>query len=247
MKAAPDAQLRLLDLQALDTQLDQLAHRRSTLPEIAELADLAKRLDPLHDDIVRAETEDSDQAREQTKIENDVDLVRSRAARDQQRLDSGAVSSPKELENLQHEIASLSRRQIDLEEQVLEVMERREEMQHRIVELHTESDRLTVEHAEADTRRRGSESWIDTQAADVRRHRDEVAAELPADLLALYEKVRASSGGTGAAALHRAQCQGCHLTLSGQDVVDLRAAAADEVVRCEECRRILVRTPESGL
>jgi predicted nucleic acid-binding Zn-ribbon protein len=247
VKADPFVQLRLLDLQALDTTLDQLAHRRATLPEIAELASLNGRLAGLRDDIVRVSTEDSDLGREQTKIETDVELVQTRARRDQQRLDSGSVSSPKELENLQHEITSLGRRQGDLEDQVLEVMERREEVQSRLSGLTRQRDELAEQQDQALERQTVAFAGIDADSAKAAGERATLAAGMPEDLLALYEKVRAGSGGTGAAALFRGACQGCHLSLSGQDLVNMRAAASDEVWRCEECRRILIRTGESGL
>jgi hypothetical protein len=135
LKAAASDQQRLLDVQALDTRLDQLAHRRRTLPEHAALAELETELGVLRDQQVEAETEQSDLARELKKAEGDVDQVRARAERDQQRLDAGQVSSPKELESLQHEIATLGNRQGDLEEVVLEIMERLESSQSRSSEL----------------------------------------------------------------------------------------------------------------
>ena len=77
--------------------------------------------------------------------------------------------------------------------------------------------------------------------------REDIAGQVGADLLALYEKIRTSSGGTGAAALRQRRCGGCQLELNAVDLQQIRTAADDEVARCEECRRILVRTPESGL
>ena len=68
-----------------------------------------------------------------------------------------------------------------------------------------------------------------------------------AELVALYEKIRARENGVGAAALHQRRCPGCRLELTASDVSRLRDAAPDEVLRCEQCQRILVRTPESGL
>lgn len=247
MKAAPQAQLRLLDLQALDTRLDQLAHRRASLPETAELAGIDGQLAALRGEIVRVETDDSDLAREQSKIETEVELVAGRAARDQQRLDAGQVSSPRELENLQHELVSLGKRQSDLEDQVLEVMERRETLQGRLTELRAQNDRLLARQRELGETQSAAFAEIDAEAADASGRRAALAGELPPDLMTLYEKVRAASGGVGAAALQRGQCQGCHLSLSGSDLAAVRAAADDEVVRCEECRRILVRTAESGV
>jgi predicted nucleic acid-binding Zn-ribbon protein len=247
VKAAAEAQLRLLDLQALDTRLDQLAHRRSSLPELAEIADVEGRLTRLRSDLVRVETQDSDEGREQTKIENEIDLVRTRAVRDQQRLDAGQVSSPRELENLQHEIGSLAARQADLEDRALEVMERREALQASAGELAAERDRLVAQRADAEQRRDQALAEIEAAAADAAGRRATLADELPDDLIALYEKVRAASGGVGAAALHRGRCEGCHLSLPGSELAAVRGAPADEVVRCDECRRILVRTAESGV
>ena len=126
LNAEPADQIRLLEVQALDARIAQLDHKRRTLPEHTELDRLGADLAQLRDLLVAAQTEESDTAREQTKAEQDVDQVRQRATRDQQRLDSGAVTSPKDLENLQREIVSLAKRQGDLEDIVLEVMERRE-------------------------------------------------------------------------------------------------------------------------
>ncbi len=247
MNAAPDVQLRLLDLQALDASLDRLAHRRRTLPELEQIASLTTRVGALDGDIVITETEDRDLAREQKKLEDEVDLVQTRMQRDQQRHDAGSVSSPRELENLQSEIESLRRRRGDLEDGVLELMEQREEVQTRVATLREERTTTGGALTEAEQRRDAAYAEIDAETDKAGQQRAELAANLPADLLALYEKLRASSGGVGAAALYRGRCEGCHLQLNTTDLAAIRDAAPDAVVRCEECRRILVRTPESGL
>jgi len=246
VKAAPDDQLRLLDLQALDSTLDRLAHRRRTLPEIEQADELAGRVAQLADDVVLVETEDSDLGREQSKLEGDIDIVRTRMQKDQERLDTGQVSSPRELENLQSEIESLKRRQSDLEDEELEIMERREAVQTRADELKAERERLAETLTETEQRRDTTFAEIDAESEKTSQQRAELSTSIPGELLTLYEKVRASSG-VGAAALHRGRCEGCHLQLNTTDLNRLRDAAPDEVVRCEECRRILVRTEESGL
>ena len=247
MKAAPDDQLRLLDLQALDSTLDRLVHRRRALPELAEIEELQARLTRLADDVVLLETEDSDLGREQSKIDADVDQVRTRTQRDRQRLDAGQVGSPRELENLQSEIESLHRRQSELEDVELEVMEKREVVQGRLDELRREREQTALTLNESEQRRDTTWAEIDAEADKTTTQRTELAATLPADLLDLYEKVRASSGGVGAAALRRGQCEGCHLQLNTTDLNRIRDADPGEVLRCEECRRILVRTADSGL
>ncbi|WP_113704608.1 zinc ribbon domain-containing protein [Nonomuraea lactucae] len=246
MKAAPEAQKRLLDLAELDSAADRLAHRRRTLPELAEIDEQSKRYAKLATEVIEAETEASDLAREQAKAESDVDTVRARADRDQKRLDSGAVTSPKDLAGLQSEIASLHRRQGDLEEVVLEIMERREAADSKVADLRAKRDELAATRTDAEDRRDAALAEIDKEAAEVQTRRAAVAGEIPADLLGLYGKLR-DQYGVGAAMLRGGRCQGCKVALSIAEMNQIKAAPHDEVVRCEECRRILVRTAESGL
>jgi predicted nucleic acid-binding Zn-ribbon protein len=143
--AEPAAQLRLLDLQALDSRLDQIAHKRRTLPQLATITELEGRLAALRDRIVASETEVDDLERGLAKAEADVEQVRTRAARDQELLASGRVGSAKDLENLQHEVASLARRQGDLEDAELEVMEKLEDARAALGVLTTERDGLRAQ------------------------------------------------------------------------------------------------------
>ncbi len=246
MNAAHSVQLRLLDLQAADTALAQLTHRRRTLPELAALAERTTRAETLGHDIVDAETALGDIATEQRRLENEIDAVRSRTVRDDQRLQAGGVPS-KELEGLQHEIASLARRQSALEDEVLEVMEQREQSESALAELSSQRDALAVEIAELERVRDAVFAEIDAAASTRAADRAAVTADLPGDLLALYEKAREHGGGVGAAILQQRRCEGCRIELSGSELSAVRSAAEDEVVRCENCRRILVRTAESGL
>ena len=247
MKASPEAQQRLLELADVDAELSRLEHRRRTLPEIAEADQITARDRALHDEIVAVDAEEKDLAREQGKAEADVEQVRTRIERDRARLDSGQVSSARDLETLQSEIVSLARRQSDLEEIVLDVMERREAAQSRHQALAAERAALAGQLEAVAGRRDTALAEMAEEAGKAQDRRARVTAEEPADLLALYEKLRAQHGGTGAAALRGGRCQGCHLSLNTVDLNRIRAAAPDEVLRCEECRRILVRTPESGL
>lgn len=247
MRADPAAQLRLLDLQALDTKLGQLEHRRRSVPQAAQLVELDTRAAALRDREVVLRTAISDLEREQAKAEADVAQVRSRIARDQSLLDSGSVASARQLEDLQREIESLTRRISTLEDEELAVMERLDEAQGRAARVAAESAELAAVRQAAARERDAAYGDVDLEVARVQHERSRVVAEIPADLLALYDRIRADSGGVGAAALHRARCQGCQLTLTPADLGRIRSESADEVVRCEECRRILVRVPESGL
>jgi predicted nucleic acid-binding Zn-ribbon protein len=201
----------------------------------------------LRDQIVVAETEQSDLARELSKAEGDVDQVRARAERDQQRLDAGQVSSPKELEGLQHEIATLARRQSDLEEIVLDVMERLESSQSRASELAAQQETARAKATELTALRDTTTAEIDADATQLSAQRNTQAGAIDAALITLYEKIREQQGGVGAAELRQRRCGGCRLELNNVEINELRDADPDEVMRCDECRRILVRTGESGL
>jgi predicted nucleic acid-binding Zn-ribbon protein len=244
VKAAPEAQRRLLDLQAVDTALAQLAHRRKTLPELAEIETVAREISALEDERVRAQVAVDDLDRDISRFEKDIEQVRVRKDRDQARLDAGGAM--REIEGLQHELATLNRRQSELEDAELELMEQREAAEVTLGEV---KGRLAaaVERREAAERRR------DEALADIAKEeefksssRAPLAGDLPADLVALYDKIRLDSG-LGAALFSHGRCGGCRIELYGADLARVKAAPADEVVRCEECRRIMVRTAESGL
>jgi uncharacterized protein len=244
--AAAQDQWRLLDVQAHDTRLAQLAHRQKTLPEHEQVATLTARLAQVRDELVAARTTATDIGREVAKAENDVDLVRQRAKRDQARLDSGQ-GSPKDLAALQSEIAALAQRQSVLEDAELEVMERQEAAEAAVTAVTAEQERLTGELETAQARLDEATTGIAEESAKETAARESAAAGLPADLLALYERVRANSGGVGAARLYQRRCEGCRLELPPNELGQIRAAAEDAVIRHEDCGRILVRTADSGL
>ena len=247
MKASPEAQLRLLELADIDAELGRIEHRRRGLPEHAEVVRLEARDTELRDSIAALTAQISDLRREQAKAEADVEQVRSRIDRDRQRLDSGKVSTPRELENLQSEVQSLQRRQSDLEEVVLDVMERFEGGQASLDQAAAERERLGTELASVTAARDLALAELAEQLSKAADRRIEVTATLAADLLDLYDKLRTQHGGVGAAALRHRSCQGCNLAMNTVDLNAIRAAPDDEVLRCEECRRILVRTADSGL
>ncbi|MBT2479772.1 zinc ribbon domain-containing protein [Streptomyces sp. ISL-94] len=247
MNAEPADQIRLLDIQALDVRLSQLVYKRESLPEHAEVDSLAKDLSQQRDLLVAAQTQASDAAREQTKAEQDVDQVRQRATRDQQRLDSGVGISARDVANLQSEVVSLAKRQGDLEDIVLEVMERLEAAQERVTELTDRVAALEGKLTDATARRDAATGEIDAEAAKIAKDREVIVASVPADLMALYEKIRVKQGGVGAARLYQRRCEGCRLELDMAEVNEIKATPRDQVVRHDNCGRILVRTADSGI
>ncbi|GAA1479051.1 C4-type zinc ribbon domain-containing protein [Nocardioides aestuarii] len=184
---------------------------------------------------------------EQRKIDADVEQAKSRRTRDQQRVDSGEIGNPKDLQRMLGELESLQRRVTTLEDEELEVMQKVEDAQRELDGLTSELAQLDEQLAAATTARDEKTADLDRQLADLTAERVPMAAELPEDLLALYDRLREQKGGTGAAALRARQCGGCMLSLDPAELSVIRGASPDEVVRCEECQRILVRTSESGL
>ncbi|WP_330334995.1 C4-type zinc ribbon domain-containing protein [Streptomyces sp. NBC_00536] len=247
MNAEPADQIRLLDVQALDVRLSQLDHKRNSLPEHLELESLTSDLTQQRDLLVAAQTQESDAAREQVKAEQDVDQVRTRTVRDQARLDSGVGVSARDLANLQSELVSLAKRQGDLEDVVLDVMERRESAAERVAELSARVTALQGKADDATVRRDAALAAFDTDAAKVAKDRELIVASIPAPLIALYEKIRAKQNGVGAAKLYQRRCEGCRLELDMAEVNEIKSAARNEVVRHENCGRILVRTADSGI
>ncbi|MFV2101350.1 zinc ribbon domain-containing protein [Micromonospora sp. LOL_024] len=245
MKADPQVQRRLLDLQAIDTALAQLAHRRRSLPERAELEALARELSALEDERVRAQVAVDDLDRDIARLEKDVDQVRARKSKDEDRLAVG-TGPARELEALQHELVSLNRRQSDLEDAELELMEQRETAQAVLDGIERRLTEARERRIVTGQRRDDSLAEIGREEEFKRSARQPLANDLPADLVQLYDRIRGDTG-LGAALLAAGRCGGCRLDISGADLSRIRKADPAEVVRCEDCRRIMIRTNESGL
>jgi predicted nucleic acid-binding Zn-ribbon protein len=234
-------------VQELDSRADQLRHQRANLPEITEIVTLQGKRTDVENLARDARIVVDDLTAEQQKVDADVEAVRSRRTRDRDRMDRGLITNPKDLERMQHELESLERRISSLEDDELEVMEKLEEAQAELVKLEGMVAEADEQIAGLSTTRDGKLAGIDEELAKVTTDRGPAAEGLPAELLALYDRLREQKGGVGAAELRARQCGGCRLSLDQAELNRIRGLAADEVVRCEECQRILVRTPESGL
>ena len=184
---------------------------------------------------------------EQKRADQDVEQVKTRRERDQGMIDAGQVKDPKALERMLGELQSLHRRINSLEDVELEVMERLETAQTALESRTAELEAMDAEESELRAAFQQKAGDLQDELTAAQEERATTSAGLPADLLALYEKLRAQKDGVGAAALRRRECEGCRLTLNASDLGIIAKAPTDEVLRCEECNRILVRTGESGL
>ena len=237
----------MLDVQEIDARADQLRHQRATLPQLAEIAALRESRLQWELDQRDAQIVVDDLTAERDKVDGDVESVKARRQRDRDRMDQGLISNPKDLERMTHELESLERRISDLEDQEIEVMERLEEAQSGLGTLTEQIAAADARLADLVASRDAKAAEIDSQLSDLDSERGPAVDGLPAELVTLYDKLRANKGGVGAAALRARECGGCRLTLDHAELAVIKAAASDEVIRCEECQRILVRTPESGL
>jgi hypothetical protein len=182
---------------------------------------------------------------EQKRADADVEQVKTRRTRDQGMIEAGQVKDPKALERMLGELESLHRRITSLEDTELEVMERLETAQASLDQRSADLAAMDGEESELRGAFEQKAGDLQTELEAVRSERITTASGMPDDLMALYEKLRAQKGGVGAAALRRRECEGCRLTLNASDLGIIAKKPSDEVVRCEECDRILVRTGES--
>ena len=237
----------MLDVQTIDSALAQLEHRRKSLPEHAEINALTAAVARNSADLVAAETAVSDLEAEQNRAEAEIQPVRERLNRNQTRIADGTIADPKALSSMVEEVAHLQRRISDLEDAELEIMEQLESATSTLERLRVRAGELDRQLADAVARRDRAVTAIAAQVDEQRAEREELSPLLPADLLALYDKIGKSHNGVGAAELRQRRCTGCQLEVNAADLRVFAAAADDDVLRCEECSRILVRTASSSL
>lgn len=244
LKASPEDQALLLDLQALDTKLQQLGHRAAHLPELATIAGLSTVRDGLRTTVAEATGAWEDAQLELKRTEADVAVVEARVARDKERMQSSA--SMKDVAAFEQELAALAKRQSDLEDIELAVMEALDEKAKAMSDARAQLDAVEQKIAEASTARDAALAELDAERTAAAADRDAVADRVPAELLALYEKQRARYG-VGASHLRGGVSSASGVALNSSDMNAVRAAAPDDVLLCPDSNAILVRTNESGL
>lgn len=216
------------------------------MPELERIAELENNAAACRSRRIEVQTRVSDLTEDQQQAENEVEQVRARRDRNSQRMTSGAVTNPKDLEGLQHEMTALDRRISTLEDNELEVMDALEQAENQLADVDGELETINSELDDLRGTRDAKLAELDAQTDTERQERTRLAETVPDELMTLYERLREQYG-VGAASLRRKQCQGCRLEINDADLSEIAGSPADEVVRCPECNRILVRTDESGL
>ena len=239
MPGYDDPTLRqLLDLQAEDSAIVRLQERKASLPEAQRLAEVSDQLAELEADLEIARKQDDEIGREQSRLEGAIELIDQKLAREEQRMMSGKVANPKELSSLQAEVESLKRKRAGEEDQLLEVMVQKDSAHATVDKLDVERAQAQREHDELSAAVAKLTGEIEHETSEHEAKRSEIAAGLPADLVQLYEKVRATKHGVGAAAMVGGTCQGCHTQLPAVEAERMRKERG--LQRCDNCRRLLV-------
>ena len=229
---------RLLALQQVDSTIDRLIARRRALEAGGELADAREQADAAERRLGELRLKLDELGRDQMRFEHEIDSMTQKEHAEQTRLYDGSVANAKELEALQHDVANLQKRRSDREDELLVVLEQREQIEAG----ESEASRVTEELRATMNEVAGSSAQELTSVIAEREQRgaerEAIAAEIEPELLELYEELRAQKKGVGAAALVDGVCQGCHEQLSAMQLDKLKKA--DGIRRCEHCRRILV-------
>ena len=239
MQASPEQQSLILELQLIDNEIMQANTKLKSLPEVEQLLHIEKRIISATDEVTKITAEADQISLELRRGEVDVETVTDRIKKDEARLASGNAT-PKELEQTQHEIQTLKKRQLALEEIELEIMIRSEAVSERSKVLTTDLASLETLKSEINQRLTLATAEINSLIAAKQKDRNAVVVKIEKHLLDLYEKIRLSSG-VAAAALIGNKCNGCNLAINVVEMERIKSLAKDEVLRCEECRRILVR------
>jgi predicted nucleic acid-binding Zn-ribbon protein len=240
VKASPEHQNLLIELQLIDTAISHLKIKLANLPEREQITAIHTRLENTAVELAVVETELADVAIDLRRIEVDVEQVADRMKKDESRLSSGA-GSPKELEQLQHELGTLAKRKSELEDGELEVMLKHDAVKVRVDELQNDQVGLKQLELELNIRLENATTEIQSEIGVQQAERGLLVPQIEANLVELYEKVRTSNDGVGAALLVGNKCEGCHLSINAIEIERIKSLPADEIIRCEECRRILVR------
>jgi len=244
VKATPEHQHRLLAIADLDRRIAQTERARTTPAQGARINELAAQRQQQLGELTALAGALDDAKAELARLESDVALAAQRRDRDAQRL--ATTTDPKQAQALESEIDTLGRRISMLEDSELDVMGRVEEAQAAVDAQQALIDQTQAEGAQLTAAAKAEMAAAATEGEHLTRDRAAVAGEVPAELVAEYER-RTARGGVGVGLLRRRICEGCQMVLAGSELNAVRAAAPDDVVSCPECGGILVRTDESGL
>lgn len=231
---------KLLVLQGIDTQLDQARYRLESLPERVQMANIERQATDTNRAMVAAEAAAAEVAARQARTEAELARTEERVAAIDRRLYSGEVTATRDLQAMSAEAAHLRTRASALEDDVLALLEEREPFDADVIRLRSSLEELSGACRQVAEKLAASSARVEIAIAELEAARASAVGEVPADLLAAYDRLRTRLGGVGVARLVGNHCDGCHLTLSAVELDHLKHLADGEVYSCEQCGRILV-------
>ncbi len=231
----------LLTLQEHDTAADRLRHRRDALPERAALAEADASRAKLDEELADARARRDEVVREERKLDDEVRTLEDRAKAEETKMYSGTISSPRELQAMSADVAHLRKRARELEDEELEVLERREAHDTEVAGVEAAMAAVVADMERISAALAEAEAEIEAELSVEQDARSALVPGIPASVLSLYEQIRAANRGMGAARLVGGNCQACHLALPATEVDRIRHMAPDAIARCEHCGAILVR------
>jgi predicted nucleic acid-binding Zn-ribbon protein len=229
---------RLLTLQEIDSAIDRLRARRRALESGDGLLALREEADATERAFGELRLQQDAIGRDQLRFEHEIDSISQKIAAEEKRLFDGSIANAKELESIRHEVENLRRRRSDREDELLALLEQKEDLDSRAVEAEsaTTARRASLDENTVAASRELRE--VEVELAARQDEREALAAQLDPELLELYEDLRRTKKGIGAAALVDGVCQGCHEQLSAVELDRLKRT--EGIARCDHCRRILV-------
>jgi uncharacterized protein len=241
MPGASERFTRLLQVQDHDTVIDQLVHRRANLPERTELKTAQAQIASIGSRRAEVALVRGELGARQSALEEQIASSKKRSADLEKRMFSGQVTAARDLQAMDEEVKHLAKHVSELEDKELEVMVELEPLDADLAEADSAIAKLEEESAGFRARISDKEVEIDAELSRERAERAGIAADVPTDLMSIYEKLRTKLGGTGAARIVNGTCSGCHLHLSAVELDLAQKADPDAIIYCDQCGRILVR------
>lgn len=226
----------LLDLQGVDLEIDRLLSERESLPELATYKSTHETLALAEERLETAKGSLRETTLAIDKTNGELEIAEDKVGREQMRLYAGGLSA-RDADYMRREVEMLTRRKGEMEEEILELMERSEEQEAEVEAAAGEVESLTttkqgLEAAIADAWR-----GIDARLATKEERKAVIVPMLDEDLVELYEELRKAKGGVGVGRLADGTCGGCHLRITEAEELEVRKS---DPPRCIHCRRILV-------
>ncbi len=224
----------LYDLQVIDLEIDEGGR---SLRVVESGLGESEGLRSARESLAQVSEWQAELRRRLRNLELDLEEVIGKRKASEKTLYSGKVKSPKELTGLEQEVQLLKRRQVEVEDETLEVMSQLEAANERLERERKGLERLEMEWGEEQAELKEKRAALSSRLSLLKERRDSLQATIDSDDLATYEDLRRRKGGQGVAMVQNGICQGCGVAVSTSKVT--RVLRGEELVHCANCQRIL--------